>query len=328
MDEHNFSILQKIKGIGKKRYQAIIQTMTDQHISIENLFSMDADTIKNSLKLPSNIAQEIVAYAKNNPMPSTATEIQSVKSSVVSNKESKEWPSLLIGDETYPTCLENILKSRSPKKLWFWGNLDLLCQPAIGFCGSRNVSDKGIAVTRDVVEQITALDWVTVSGHARGVDTAAHLRALEMGGRTIIVAAEGLSAFKMKSDLKRFAKSENVLVISEFEPEARWTMYRAMQRNNTIIGLSAAMVLVESRMEGGTFEAGKSSLKHGVPLFVVHYASGETYNAGNQYFIEQGATPLARSASTGRANIEPIKAMLERQSDISNQEISKQKNLL
>ncbi|HEX2619036.1 MAG TPA: DNA-processing protein DprA, partial [Phototrophicaceae bacterium] len=188
-----------------------------------------------------------------------------------------------------------------------WGNLDLLKQPSIGFCGSRNVSEKGLSITADVVQQMVGLNRVIVSGHASGVDIMAHRTALECGGATIIVIAEGMANFRLHQEVKQLAKPDSVLIISGFEPDARWTVNQAMIRNNTIIGLSDAVVLIESRLEGGTFNAGEAALQLNVPIFVAEYETTTANNKGNAYFIQHGAIALRKSAGTGRANIAPMK---------------------
>lgn len=218
-------------------------------------------------------------------------------------------------DPNYPKCLLTTLGDKTPEKLYVWGNLELLHKPAVGFCGSRNVSEKGLEVTADVAKQVSELGWVVVSGHARGVDTTAHKAALENNAGTIIVLPQGMDGFKLRAELRRIAKKENLLIISEFPLDAAWAVGRAMQRNRTIIGLSNAMVLVESRIEGGTFNAGKETLRYQQPLFVVQYSSREESNAGNQYFIQRGATQLFKSKTTEQANIKPLREAVEKRND-------------
>ena len=43
---------------------------------------------------------------------------------------------------------------------------------AVGFCGARDASEKGIAVAVDYATQLAAWGWVVVSRGARGVDRA------------------------------------------------------------------------------------------------------------------------------------------------------------
>lgn len=211
----------------------------------------------------------------------------------------------------YPQRLLTILGENAPEILFAWGNLELLNSPSVGFAGSRNVSSKGLEVTADVAKQIAELDWVIVSGHARGVDMTAHRVALENNVGTIIVLPQGFKGFKLNQELKRIAKKENLLIISEFPEDAGWQVWRAMQRNSTIIALSSAMVLVESRTEGGTFSAGKTALQYKQPLFVVEFQEKGSGNEGNEYFLQRGATRLAKSRETGRANITQLKEKVE-----------------
>jgi DNA processing protein len=215
-------------------------------------------------------------------------------------------------EPNYPPKLLTILGDKAPEKIYVWGNLDLLHKPAVGFCGSRNVSEKGLDITSDIAKQIAKFGWVVVSGHARGVDTTAHRTALENNAGTIIVLPQGIDSFRLRAELKKIAKKENLLIISEFPRNAGWAVGRAMQRNRTIISLSSAMVLVESRTEGGTFNAGKDTLGYQQPLFVVKYGSTEESNAGNQYFIQRGAKQLLKNPVTMLANIEELQVAVEK----------------
>ena len=78
-----------------------------------------------------------------------------------------------------------------------------------------------------------------------------------------------------------------------------------MERNATICGLGDAMVLIETRESGGTFEAGKAALCMGVPLFVVEYAEAPVEASGNAYFLERGAIALRRTAG-GKPNVRRV----------------------
>ena len=100
--------------------------------------------------------------------------------------------------------------------------------------------------------------------------------------------------------------SQNALVISEFQPNARWSTANAMTRNKTICALSSALIIVESGLEGGTFEAGNFALKLGARLFVAAYPSPSDNASGNQFFLERGAKPIRRSKDSGRANLTEV----------------------
>ena len=57
-------------------------------------------------------------------------------------------------DDTYPIELERGLSVRMPPVLAYRGNLDLLLMKKIAFSGSRQVSEKGMDITRDIIEQL------------------------------------------------------------------------------------------------------------------------------------------------------------------------------
>lgn len=305
MNESNDVRLRQVRGIGPKRYSTILTILADLGLSIDDLFQMSAADISVTFKIPQNVAQAI-----------STSQVLVQHSSEVEMVFDKGIKILKRDDLGYPRRLEKTLGDKAPSVLYFWGNLDLLNRPAVGFCGSRNVTDKGIEVTADTAKQIIQQGWVVVSGHARGVDTAAHRTALENGGSTIIVAPEGLLSFKLRRELKQVAKPENILVISEFSPEAGWSVGRAMTRNKTIIGLSNAMILVEARLEGGTFEAGKTALRFKLPLYVAQYQTPGESAAGNEYFLKHGAYPLRKSTGTGKANIDHLRQTVAYQDKI------------
>jgi DNA protecting protein DprA len=300
MNESNSTRLRSVKGIGPKRYSSILTKLAELRRSIDDLFQMPAAEIAATFKIPKQVAQAISTAGDAATPPVTNSDFKILKR----------------GTPSYPKKLEELLADKAPPVLHVWGNLDLLNRPAVGFCGSRHATAKGIEVTADTARQIVEQGWVVVSGHARGVDTMAHRTALENGGSTIIVAPEGISRFRLRRELKQIAKPENILIISEFEPEAGWSVGRAMTRNKTIIGLSDAMILVEARLEGGTFEAGKAALRLKVPLYVAQYQTPGESAAGNEYFLKHGAHPLLKSSGTGKANIDHLRQTVARRDKI------------
>jgi DNA protecting protein DprA len=214
-------------------------------------------------------------------------------------------------DHSYPVSLKNLLKMSTPPVLSMIGNVGLLRNKKIGFSGSRKVSDKGIEITRDCVDQLSHISNVSiVSGYAQGVDKEAHYTALKSGGSTIIVLPNGIKAFYVRKELREVWDWNRVLVISEYLPEDVWTVTRAMNRNNTIIGLSDAMVVVEAGLTGGSLDAGNKTLKDHKPLFVPRYAEYPTSALGNPLLLEKGAHSISRNRLTQRANIQPFEMLV------------------
>lgn len=195
---------------------------------------------------------------------------------------------LIRGDSAYPRRLSTILGDYAPPVLFARGNSDLLKARTAGFCGSREASETALTVTENCVSELIKNNIVIVSGFARGVDLTAHLRALQDGGNTIFVLPLGILNFQWKSEIYQFVNDTNSLILSEFAPNFGWSAGNAMQRNSTIIGLSDALVLAACSAGGGSFEAGKTCLRLGQPLFVIDYDKSNTPE-GNEYFLRNGA---------------------------------------
>ncbi len=210
----------------------------------------------------------------------------------------------------YPEKLLKTLKEEAPLLLFARGNIKLLAEKAVGFCGSRKASEKGLAVAGECAAELARRRINVISGYAHGVDLAAHRAALEAGGVTTFVLAEGILHFRLKSDVKDLITEDNHLVVSEYMPRLPWLARNAMQRNKTICGLSNAVVVIESGLKGGTFEAGKTALSLRRPLFVAEYAQPAESAEGNAYFLRQGARFLRKK--NGAAYIEELFQAVEK----------------
>jgi DNA processing protein len=208
------------------------------------------------------------------------------------------------GAARYPAALSAVRKA---PVLSAMGNLALLDMPGIGFCGSRKASGKGVAVAADCAAQAVDAGFTVISGNAAGVDTAAHHAALANGGTTILVLPEGITQFRVRKDLRRVWDWSRTLVLSQFAPEAIWQAYRAMERNEVIIALSRALVVIEAGSTGGTLAAGTRALEVGKPVFVADYENIEAVAPGNAELLGRGARPLRRSRETGRANVTALR---------------------
>ena len=216
-----------------------------------------------------------------------------------------------ITDESYPLDLKSSLSKNTPTVISYFGNLDLINRQRVGFCGSRKASAKGLEVAKDCVEQLVSKGAAIVSGYAAGVDQETHYTALKNGGTTIIILPEGIEAFRIKKELKDVWDWNRVLVISEFFPNSIWSAGRAMQRNNTIIGLSDIMILIEAGETGGSMEAGKKTLELKKYLFAPVYEGMPPTAIGNRILLEKGAFPLKKSAQTMKANLTKIFEFLD-----------------
>lgn len=192
---------------------------------------------------------------------------------------------------SYPKRLKDM--PTFPPLLYAWGNTGLLDTSAIGICGSRHASIDGLRHARRFGTIAAELHLTVISGYARGTDAEAHLGALERGGNTIAVLANGIANFRIKADFRVFDDlPDRMLVLSQFRPMQRWLAGTAMERNKVICGLADGLVVVEAGASGGTLHAGRQCLRQRKPLWVIQYRAPRDTAAGNDILIREEAIPL------------------------------------
>ena len=190
-----------------------------------------------------------------------------------------------------------------PALLYATGNLALLERPGIAIVGKRNADEAALTVAASLAAGLAAKGINVTSGYASGIDSTAHNAALRASGTTIAVLAEGLDHFQVKPEFKGLLTDENTLVISQFPPREKWAAYQAMARNKLVAALANVLVVVSAGAErdaanrmSGTFDAGMSALKLGLPVFAVAPAFFPSPPGGNQELIKKGALPWEPSA--------------------------------
>lgn len=176
-----------------------------------------------------------------------------------------------------------------PVLLYAAGNISLLRGRAIGISGSRSAPAPALEITSRIAAILARKGINVVSGYATGVDQTAHSAALNDGGSTTAVLAEGLLGVspRLGSDS---ADEGSFLFVCGFKPDARWTVYQAMERNKWIAALADAVIVVASGIRGGSWSQGQLCLDAGKRLIVPDFS--EDIAPGNRRLIEQGAVPL------------------------------------
>lgn len=177
------------------------------------------------------------------------------------------------------------------------GDLSLLGAPGVAVAGSRDAHPDPICFAEAFVDGLGRSNVVT--GAAAGIDETAHRVATGSGGTATAVLAEGIAVPGGKG--QQLLGADGVLVVSEFDPSARWSRFQAMARNRTISWLADAVVVVAAGIKGGSWEQGQLCLKAGVPLFIPDFP--EDVAPGNRRLIIAGAIPLDVRDPAGAASI-------------------------
>ena len=201
-------------------------------------------------------------------------------------------------DAEYPALLKSVLDlTHIPPILFVKGDLSILNRRTIAIIGSRNAKDVSLNFTRTTAEILSQHGANVISGNARGVDRAAYEGAMNTsGGHTTVVLPHGIRKLSKKQMLafQPAIESGNVLLLSQFHPDAQWVVSRAMERNNVVTGLAQIVIVAESDTKGGTWEGANSVLarkQKPKPTLYVRHAT-DVMLSGNEALIERGGQPL------------------------------------
>ena len=191
------------------------------------------------------------------------------------------------GDANYPKQLKRRLGSRAPATLFGCGSVDLLKMSSIAIVGSRHAADNDICFAEEIGRHSAERGEGVVSGGAAGIDRAAMFGALNADGNVIGVLAENLLRTTTLTEYRRHLIAGNLALVSPSDPEARFTVASAMERNKYIYCLAHDAIVVASTPErGGTWRGAVENLKHGwVPLRV---KKTEAPDSGNRRLVDLG----------------------------------------
>jgi len=181
----------------------------------------------------------------------------------------------------------------SPKQLFIMGTLPPQRIPSVAIVGTRKPSSYGKEVTQRLAYDLAKRGVVIISGLALGVDGIAHRAALEAGGTTIAVLANGLPQIypATHKDLADQITKQNGAILSEYEPETSARTYQFLQRNRIVSGLSDAIIITEAAARSGTLNTAMHALEQGKEVFVVPGNITSPLSSGCNTLLKQGARP-------------------------------------
>jgi predicted Rossmann fold nucleotide-binding protein DprA/Smf involved in DNA uptake len=192
----------------------------------------------------------------------------------------------------YSATLKNHLKFKySPPVLYIKGNREILDQGSVAIVGSRYTGPVSLEFTEARARIAAENGQVVVSGFAPGVDRLALDTALKHKGKSIIVLPQGITTFV--SGFREYYQQiieGDVLVLSTFHPNARWTAGLAMARNPIIYGLADEIYVADCQEKGGTWSGAMDGIRKGRTIYVRAPAPGEKSTI--KLLIDKGAIPI------------------------------------
>ncbi len=151
------------------------------------------------------------------------------------------------------------------------GKLPATKPATLAIVGTRDPVPELETFARQLAAAAVAQGFVVVSGGAVGIDTAAHEGALEAGGATWIVSPVPLGEVTPLENTPLFERTlaSGGAVITRQLKSAILKSSIYFRRNELLVSLADAVVVVQARHRSGALNAAKHARDLGVPLWAV-----------------------------------------------------------
>ena len=158
---------------------------------------------------------------------------------------------IIDGEPGFPSPLRDL--ESIPTHLWVLGDVSVLeDRPAISIVGTRQLTAYGERAARSLANAFVRNGALVVSGMARGIDSVAHLAAIDGGGATAAVLGTGVDVAYPASNRPLHRRiQERGVVLSEAPPGARAHRGSFPDRNRLIAALGGATIVVEAVERSG-----------------------------------------------------------------------------
>ena len=171
-------------------------------------------------------------------------------------------------DREYPIEFKSI--DNPPVILFSKGDLSLLQskQKKVAIIGSRDSSDYAKKISYNVSEDLAVNGIIIVSGLALGCDEYAHKGSLEKG-KTISILPSGLKSIYPAANqgLASQILENGGCLVTEYPFESRPNKAFFIERDRLQSGISESIILIESKINGGSMKTIDFARKQGKEIF-------------------------------------------------------------
>jgi DNA processing protein len=206
----------------------------------------------------------------------------------------KDIKQLFFTDEDYPRRFLSV--PDAPPLLFYRGNADLNAKKIVSVVGTRLADDYGKEVTGRLIRQLSQPGLLIVSGLALGIDAAAHMAAMANHIPTVGILGHGHGTIYPRQHKRlsgELLKTGGLL--TAFGYAVRPERYNFPTRNHWIAALCDALVVVETRREGGSMLTVEHALRYGKKIFAVPGRITDQPSMGCNKLIGQGLAQVLNS---------------------------------
>lgn len=266
-----WAAINTVPGIGSIKLRQLYRYFHDG----EAVWTATVDELANSQCLNAKALSELIEFRQKISIDKLKAQLEHYKIKIC-----------IENDEDFPKTLKEIFAP--PFILYYQGVLpqNELC---IGIVGSRTPTVYGKQIAKKMGRDLTKYNFIIVSGATRGIDTNAHLGALQ-NGKTIAVLGCGLDiVYPLENKQLLETIAQNGAVISEYPLGTLPKPGNFPARNRIITGLSKGILVVEAAKKSGSLITAEFALSEGRDVFAIPGNIYSVKSEGCHSLIKQGA---------------------------------------
>jgi len=199
-------------------------------------------------------------------------------------------------DSRYPKRLKNCVDS--PVLLYAKGNADFNNVHVVSIVGTRNATEYGKHLCRQLVEELQQYNVLVVSGLALGIDVTAHKECIKQNLPTVGVLGHGLDRLYPGQNRSTAEKMmSNGALLSEYPSGTIPDRENFPQRNRIVAGIADATVVIEAGVKGGALITAEIANSYNRDVFAYPGRVGDDYSEGCNFLIRNNKAQLLTCAA-------------------------------
>lgn len=259
-------------GIGRVAARRLLEKFTSATEALLHLKNQEVEGVPQHLL--ANLYQELVIKKSENEF---------------AQLEKHKIEMMTYSDPEYPPLLRHI--PDPPAFLFFRGKFKDWKDPLpLAFVGTRHATDYGRRVVESLIEGLRNYSIVVISGFAKGIDSFAHQKALEVGLPTIGVLGTGLDyIYPAENERLYYSMLETGAFLSEYATSTPPHPGHFPERNRIISGLSKGVVVIEAPEKSGALITAEFAIEQGREVMTIPGSIFSSQQRGCHRLISQGA---------------------------------------
>ncbi|MDN3588904.1 DNA-processing protein DprA [Pedobacter aquatilis] len=203
---------------------------------------------------------------------------------------------LFCSDENYPKRLKNCFDA--PILLYFKGNADLNHSRIISIVGTRNATEYGKMLCKQLCEVLSPYNVLIVSGLAYGIDVTTHKECISNNIATVGVLGHGLD--RLYPQIHKPTAQKMVLnggLLSEFPTKTNPDRQNFPQRNRIIAGIADVTVVIEASIKGGALITAEIANSYNKDVYAFPGRTNDVFSEGCNFLIKTNRAGLINNAN-------------------------------